>query len=124
VLNDVERSALERYVTLLVDELGANLEEIAVFGSVARDERWPAGMPIRSDVDLLVVTRKPLAQSEIVRLVNATLPLFLESGRQIGPQFRTREQLERPATEAGAAFAENVRREAIPLYAASRRLRQ
>jgi predicted nucleotidyltransferase len=125
VLDDVERSALERYVRLLVDELGANLDEIAVFGSVARGERWPAGMPLRSDLDLLVVTREPLSAAAVERLVEATFPLFLESGRQLGPQFRTREQLERPETEQGRRFVENVRRDAIVLYAAaSRRLRQ
>ena len=125
VLDDVERSALERYVRLLVDELGANLDEIAVFGSVARGERWPAGMPLRSDLDLLVVTREPLSAAAVERLLEATFPLFLESGRQLGPQFRTREQLERPETEQGRRFVENVRRDAIVLYAAaSRRLRQ
>jgi hypothetical protein len=60
-------------------------------------------MPIRSDLDLLVVVREALPGDLEEELVNATLPLFLESGRQIGPQFRT------PAeAAASAAFAEAV----------------
>ncbi|HET7648948.1 MAG TPA: nucleotidyltransferase domain-containing protein [Gaiellaceae bacterium] len=68
LLNDVERRALDAYVSLLVARLGDRLLAIRVFGSVARGESWPRGMPIRSDLDLL---------------------LYLESGRQISPRFRT-----------------------------------
>jgi hypothetical protein len=86
---------------------------VIVFGSVARGESWPRGMPIRSDLDLLVVCDKPLSEERIEELVNATLPLFLECGRQLGPQFRTREGLKRPE---GAAFLANVEREGITIY--------
>ena len=56
-----------------------------VFGSVARAEAWPAGMPIRSDLDLLVLTRRELSPAEKDELVDLTYPLFLECGRQISP---------------------------------------
>lgn len=120
LLSDAERSCLERYLDLLVERLGDRLLEVAVFGSVARGESWPTGMPIRSDLDLLVLTEKPLAQEEIDALVEATMPLFLECGRQLGPQFRTREGL----AEGSREFAEHLRRDAIVLYDASRRFRQ
>jgi predicted nucleotidyltransferase len=120
LLSEAERSCLERYVDLLVERLGEQLLEVSVFGSVARGESWPSGMPIRSDLDLLVVTGAPLDQAEIDALVDATMPLFLECGRQLGPQFRTRAGL----AEGSPEFAEQLRRDAIPLYDASRRLRQ
>jgi predicted nucleotidyltransferase len=92
ILDAAERRTLEAYVALLRERLGERLLRVAVFGSVARGERWPAGMPIRSDLDLLVIVRDPLEPALAQELVEATYPLFLESGRQIGPQFRTPEQ--------------------------------
>ena len=47
----------------------------------------PVAMPIRSDLDLLVATRRVLEQEEKDALFDATLPLFLECGRQISPAF-------------------------------------
>jgi predicted nucleotidyltransferase len=81
-----------------------------LFGSVARGESWPQGMPIRSDLDLLVVTSSPLTEERQQQLVDATYPLFLECGRQIGPQFRTRAQV-----DESSAFLENVRRDGVRL---------
>jgi predicted nucleotidyltransferase len=92
LLNDTERRTLDAYVGILLGELGDRLLEVHVFGSVARGEAWPAGMPIRSDLDLLVLVADPLGESDEQALLDATFPLFLESGRQISPQFRTREQ--------------------------------
>jgi predicted nucleotidyltransferase len=88
-LNDAERRTLDAYVEELRGRLGDRLLAVHVFGSVARGESWPAGMPIRSDLDLLVLVREPLAASDEQELVDATFPLFLESGRQLSPQFRT-----------------------------------
>ena len=84
-----------------------------MFGSVARGESWPRGMPIRSDLDLLVICDSPLSEETIEELVNATMPLFLECGRQLGPQFPTRAGLAEPK---GAAFLANVEREGITIY--------
>ena len=56
VLDDVERACLLRYIETLVTVLGEDLAAVWLFGSVARDEAWPRGMAIRSDLDLLVVT--------------------------------------------------------------------
>ena len=116
VLTEAERSCLQRYVDMLVDELGENLVEVAVFGSVARGDSWPRGIPIRSDLDLLVVTESAAPPETVASLVDATLPLFLESGRQIGPQFKTEAQLESPTTEREARFLEDVAREAVRIW--------
>jgi predicted nucleotidyltransferase len=86
-----------------------------VFGSVARNEPWPRGMPIRSDLDLLVITRDPVQPGVVDELLDATLPLFLECGRQIGPQFRTREQLA-ARDERTVTFGENVERDGVVVY--------
>jgi hypothetical protein len=40
-------------------------------------------------------------------LLDATLPLFLECGRQIGPQFRTRELLENASDDRTATFLQS-----------------
>jgi predicted nucleotidyltransferase len=129
LLTGPERSCLERYVETLVDTLGDEVIEISVYGSVARGESWPAGMPIRSDLDLLVVTSEPVPDDVVAALADATMPLFLESGRQLGPVFRTPADLEHPKTERAAEFVRQFRRDAISIYKsratpASRRLRQ
>jgi predicted nucleotidyltransferase len=101
LLNDAERETLHEYVRLLSDRLGESLLAVRVFGSVARGERWWDGMPIRSDLDLLVLVRDPLDPPLAQELLDATYPLFLRSGRQLGPQFRTPEQhAASPAREA------------------------
>jgi predicted nucleotidyltransferase len=116
VLADTERSCLARYVGVLVQKLDERLEEIVLFGSVARGESWPKGMPIRSDLDLLVITETALEEDTTNGLLNATFPLFLECGRQIGPQFRTRAQLESASDDRTATFLANVERDGICLY--------
>jgi predicted nucleotidyltransferase len=111
LLTDTERRTLDAYSAHLRDRLADDLLGIWVFGSVARGESWPAGMPIRSDLDVLVVVATALEPDFEQELIDATYPLFLESGRQIGPQFRTREQLGRTPD-----FVENLRREAVELW--------
>jgi predicted nucleotidyltransferase len=116
LLSDTERSCLERYVALLAEALGDALRHVYVYGSVAREESWPAGMPIRSDLDLLVVTERAVPEDVVEALVDATLPLFLEAGRQLGPVFRTVDELEHPRTERSAEFLEQFRRDAILVF--------
>lgn len=110
LLSEVERGTLSRYVELLRERLGPRLLAVRVFGSVARNESWPPGMPIRSDLDLLVLVRRELAEAERERLVDATLPLFLESGRQISPQFRT------PAQHAASPSRTSIDADAVQIW--------
>jgi predicted nucleotidyltransferase len=100
---------VRRYVELLREQLGDELERVVLFGSAARGDMWDPGSPMHSDIDLLVVTRSPLPEARAEELVNETYPLYLECGRQIGPQFRTEASL------ASSAFAENVARDGVEL---------
>ena len=109
ILNGAERRTLDAYVELLRGWLGERLLSVRVFGSVARGESWPQGMPIRSDLDLLVLVRDPLEPSLQHELIDATYPLFLESGRVIGPLFRTPEQ------HAASPSRDGIDRDAIEL---------
>ena len=111
VLTDAERSCLRRYLRLVIESLGDELHELVLFGSVARGETWPPGMSIRSDVDVLVMTATAVSQALVDELVQATYPLFLECGRPITPQFRTREEVETPP-----AFRANLARDGISVY--------
>jgi predicted nucleotidyltransferase len=108
-LSEAERHCVERYVAQLANALGRALEEVVVFGSAARGDMWPRGSPMRSDIDLLVVTEAPLDTQSRTTLVDATYPLFLECGRQLGPQFRTRNELTGP-------FADDVARDGVTLW--------
>jgi predicted nucleotidyltransferase len=112
-LSELERDCLERYVVLLADRLAGELEAVWLFGSAARGDAWWPAMRIRSDVDIVAVTRAPVAEELQEELVNATYPLFLECGRQIGPQFRTVAELE---AKQPTAFLENLRREGVLLW--------
>ncbi len=114
MLTETERSCLERYLELVAETLGQ--VEVFVYGSVARGEPWPQGMPIRSDLDLMVVTPEPVPADLAGVLVDATMPFFLESGRQLGPVFKTRDELARPKSERQAEFLEQFRRDAIRIY--------
>jgi predicted nucleotidyltransferase len=112
-LSPAERDCLQRYTTHLAETLQDELEAVWLFGSAARGDAWWPAMRIRSDIDIVVVTRAPLADDLQEELVNATYPLFLECGRQIGPQFRTAAELE---IEPPTAFLENLRRDGVLLW--------
>jgi predicted nucleotidyltransferase len=92
-LTEAERDCVRRYLSLLCEELGVSFEEAWLFGSAARGEMWAEFWPMRSDIDLLVVTLEELAPARVKELIDLTYPLYLESGRQISPAFRTRDQL-------------------------------
>jgi hypothetical protein len=57
-------------------------------------------MRIPSDLDLAVLTRRDLAHEERDELLDATYPLYLECGRQIGPAI-----VETPSESLAAAIA-------------------
>jgi predicted nucleotidyltransferase len=113
-LSQLEQGCVRRYVALLHDRLGAELERVVLFGSAARGDMWDAGSPMHSDIDLLVVTRTPLPEAAAEKLVNETYPMYLECGRQIGPQFRTEESL------GSAVFAENLARDGVEVWGGNR----
>ena len=111
-----ERACVVRYLDLLRDRLGPRLVEVHLFGSFARGDAWRPSSAMHSDIDLLIICSERPSDPELEDFVNATYPLFLECGRQISPQFRTREALESPTTEAGFAFLERFRIEGRLLF--------
>jgi predicted nucleotidyltransferase len=115
-LTPVERDCLLRYRTILCERLGDGLERLVLFGSAARGDMWGSGSPMHSDIDLLVVTVEPVPEQLQEELVNETYPLYLECGRQIGPQFRTEAELRQPDGERAAVFAANVARDGIRVW--------
>lgn len=114
-LNETERDCVLRYVSLLVERLGKNLARVYLFGSAARGDMWSDRMPMRSDIDLLVLTQGTVPKEVQETLVNETYPLFLECGRQIAPQFRTVGQFEAPE-ERLRGFVEQVRAEGRVIF--------
>lgn len=115
LLSSVERWCLSRYLDQIASTLGDNLQRAVVFGSVARGESWPQGMPIRSDLDLLIVVRDDIAEQHVQKLLDATFPLYLECGRQISPQFRTEEQLQADDERSGA-FRDHIARDGVAIF--------
>jgi predicted nucleotidyltransferase len=115
-LNATEQDCVRRYVALLRERLGDNLVEVRLFGSAARGDMWSQRFPIYSDIDLLVLMQEPLSPEVREELVNATYPLYLECGRQSGPQWRTIEQWALPKDERAQAFKANVDAEGCTLY--------
>jgi predicted nucleotidyltransferase len=113
-LSEAERDCVRRYVALLRNRLGPELQRVVLFGSAARGDMWDAGSPMHSDIDLLVVTRTQLDEAAAEDLVNETYPLYLECGRQIGPQFRTEASLQGEDGRS-RAFAENIARDGVEL---------
>jgi hypothetical protein len=115
-----ERDCLLRFLSLLAERLGENLAQVWLCGSAARGDMWPDWMPMHSDIDLLVLSQRPVAAAVKAELINATYPLFLECGRQISPQFRTVEQFRSPPDERTLRFAAQVRSEGWVIYRAPR----
>lgn len=115
-LNAIEQDCVRRYVSLLCEQLGDNLVDVQLFGSAVRGDMWSDRFPIHSDIDVLVLTQEPIAPDMQEELFNATYPLYLECGRQIGPQWRTVEQWASPKNEQAEVFKTNVEAEGQRLY--------
>jgi predicted nucleotidyltransferase len=113
---ETERGCLDRYVQQLEEVLGIELLEVTLFGSAARGEMWPPTAPMHSDVDIVVVTASPVAETVEQRLIDATYPLFLECGRQISPHFFTHERVTAPATERDRGLVEQLTSDGMVLW--------
>jgi predicted nucleotidyltransferase len=111
-----ERACLDRYCALLRDRLGAALVEVRLFGSAARGDMWPAGSPMHSDVDLLVVTREAVDEAEAEALLDETYPLYLECGRQLSPHFFSERRLAAPEDDRTRAFLERIAPDAVTVW--------
>ncbi len=115
-LGATERECALAYVHQLAERLGDNLFQIWLFGSAARGDMWPDWMPWHSDIDLLILTREPVANDVQEELMNATYPLFLQCGRQLSPQFRTVLEFDAPPSDRTRQFFDRVRAEGQLIY--------
>lgn len=115
-LKEEERTCVRRYLELTQARLGENLAQVWLFGSAARGDRWPGSSPMRSDVDLLVLSQIPVPGEVRRDLFNETYELFLECGRQLSPTFWILGRFNAPEEGKTADFAGRVRQEGIPLY--------
>lgn len=115
-LNASERRCVRGYLALIQKQLGANLLEVWLFGSAARGDMWSAGMPMHSDIDLLVLTADEVASAAQDELINATYPIFLECGRQISPAFKVAAAFRSSTDERLSVFRERVEGEGRRLY--------
>jgi predicted nucleotidyltransferase len=111
-LTAAERDCVADYVDILRTELTDWPEEVWLFGSAARGDMWAEFWPMRSDIDLLVVTSARLSEKCEGELLAATYDLYLQSGRQISPAFATRDQLRSDQARLQAA----VNRDGIKLW--------
>jgi Nucleotidyltransferase domain len=87
-----------------------------MFGSAARGDMWAATSPMRSDIDLLVVTREDVPQAEQEELLNETYPLYLECGRQLSPHFFSEQRVSAPESERTRAFLERLEADAVAVW--------
>jgi predicted nucleotidyltransferase len=115
-LSPSERDCLGRYLALLRERLGDRLIRVQLFGSAARGDMWAAHSPINSDIDLLVVTRDDVAESEREDLLGETYPLYLECGRQLSPHFFSERRLAAPESERTREFLARIGPEAVTVW--------
>jgi len=118
-LNETERDCVLQYLSLLIDQMAETLQEVWLFGSAARGDMWPDWSPMHSDIDLLLLTERPVPLELQESLVNETYPLFLKCGRQISPQFRTIAQFYVPADDKTSDFSQRVQGEGKLIYKSS-----
>ena len=115
-LNQEERGCVRRYLELIRARLGEDLTQIWLFGSSARGDMWSQKMPMRSDIDLLVLSQNPVPEEVQRDLFDATYGLFLECRRQLAPTFWTLARFAAPEGGKAAEFVARVRREGVQLY--------
>jgi predicted nucleotidyltransferase len=104
---------VDRFYALLEKRLGERLVEVRMFGSAARGDMWPPHSPMRSDIDLLVVTSDEPSAVEQEELIDETYPMFLECGRQISPHFFSERKLKAPDDEGTRDFLRRMGRDAV-----------
>ena len=115
-LTQKERTCVQRYLDLIQKRLGENLAQIWLFGSTARGDRWPDSSPMRSDIDLLVLSQTSVPGEVQRNLFDTTYALFLEYGRQLSPTFWTLIRFDEPEEGTATEFIERVRQEGVQLY--------
>lgn len=93
------------FVRVVLEKYGEKIENIILFGSVARGEAKED-----SDIDILVVGNVSLEE-----LVDVSFPILLEYGELISTKNMKKEHFEYLAKE-GYSFVRNILREGVVLY--------
>ena len=96
---------LREFVNVALEKYGEKIENIILFGSVARGEAKEG-----SDVDILVVGDVSLEE-----LVDISIPILLEDGELISAKDMKKEHFEYLAKE-GYSFVRNVLNDGVVLY--------
>lgn len=110
-LDERELEVLERFVRALVDEYGADLDAVWLYGSRARGERTHD----ESDVDVLVVTRSERDDKPLIPALWRVLAALGEPRVLVDPRQRSRAWVEdRRAIDS--FFLRDVDRDKIVLY--------
>jgi predicted nucleotidyltransferase len=96
---------VEEFVRRALEKYGDKIDEIILFGSVARREASED-----SDIDILVIGEVSLEE-----LVNISFPILLEYEKLISAKNMNREHFDFLVRE-GYSFARNISKEGIILY--------
>jgi predicted nucleotidyltransferase len=99
-------AALSRWLN---EQFGEDVVEVRLYGSVARGTDGPG-----SDIDLLILTRRPLTANERQRLSRQAYEQDLKRGTVTQCLVRTLDQWERPEVQCGG-LARTVARESVTL---------
>ncbi len=82
------RHAIDRYIALIRERYKNQIEEVILYGSVARSENDE-----ESDVDLLVIGKIDDTEVEF-DILGLSFDVLLETGIDISPKYRTRKQFD------------------------------
>jgi len=88
-LTALEWRCVERLVLAAAAHAGDRLAEIWLYGSAARGDVWADFWPMRSDIDVLIVTSSELDSESGEAVRHAVYELSLECGRRIDVPIRT-----------------------------------
>lgn len=80
------RAAIERYLTLIRERNMDQIEEVILFGSVARSKNEED-----SDVDLLIIGNTDDTEVEF-EILGYSFDVLLETGVDISPKYRSRKK--------------------------------
>lgn len=107
----IELQVIARVVaTLLLEESGAAISRILLFGSAVR-----GGVGEESDVDLLVVVKEGDRHDWRRRFIGVVMPITYRLGRYISIKTFTEKEF-KDLTERGSPFVREVLSHGIPVY--------
>ncbi|MCA1916966.1 nucleotidyltransferase domain-containing protein [Methanospirillum hungatei] len=82
------KDGIERYLTLIQKKYEDRIEEVILYGSVARSENNE-----NSDVDLLIIGTEDSSEVEL-DIIGMSFDIFMETGVDISPKYRSRRQFD------------------------------